>query len=243
LEALFAAQEAKSNLKQKKFTKAVFLRQLPIHLEHEALQVSRKHWERILTPPSDDSAGEWDPIQEVITLFRKGFEVASADKVRELHRLRKRDDETCRMLKGRLERLANETGLLNEREKALAFVRALPGELQKQVTPVLYAKSKGGQHTLKEAFEIAEKIDLATAYAEGLQGWQQGGTSAADEKRGVGETRGFVRARMAAAAADMGGGPCYQCGVADHMAKECQLSSRVTCGVCHKAGHVREACW
>jgi hypothetical protein len=27
------------------------------------------------------------------------------------------------------------------------------------------------------------------------------------------------------------------------MTKECQLSSRVTCGVCHKAGHVKEAYW
>jgi hypothetical protein len=122
-------------------------------------------------------------------------------------------------------------------------VRALPRELQKQVTPVLYANSKGGQYTLEEAFECAEKIDLATAYAEGLQGWQQGGTSAIDERRGVGEPRGVVRPPMAAAAANMGGGPCYQCGAVDHMAKECQLSSRVTCGVCHKAGHVREACW
>jgi hypothetical protein len=43
LEALFAAQEAKSSSKQEKFTKAVFRRQLPIHLEHEALQVCRKH--------------------------------------------------------------------------------------------------------------------------------------------------------------------------------------------------------
>jgi hypothetical protein len=40
---------------------------------------------------------------------------------------------------------------------------------------------------------------------------------------------------MAAAAADMGGGPFYRCGAADHMTKECQLSSKVTCGVCHKA--------
>jgi hypothetical protein len=181
LEALFAAQEAKSNSKQKNFTKAVFMRQLPIHLEHEALQVWRKHRERILTPPSDESADAWDPIEEVIKLFRKEFGVASADKVRELHRMRKRDDETCRMLKGRLERLADETGLINKREKALAFVRALPGELQRQVTPVLYASSKGGQYTLEEAFEIAEKIDLATAYIEGLQRWQQGGQYTLEE--------------------------------------------------------------
>jgi hypothetical protein len=159
----------------------------------------------------------------VIKLFRKKFGVASADKVQKLHRLRKRDDETCRMLKGRLERLADETCLLNEREKVLAFVRALPRELQKQVMPVLYASSKGGQYTLEEAFEISEKIDLATTYAEGLQGWQQGGTSAADERRGVEESRGLVRTRMAVAAADMGGGPCYRCGAADHMAKECHL--------------------
>jgi hypothetical protein len=166
LEAMFAAQEAKSNSKQKKFTKAVFLRELPIHLEHEALQVWRKHRERILTPPSNESTDAWDPIEEVIKLFRKTFGVASADKVRELHRMRKRDDETCKILKGRLERSADETGLLNEREKALAFVRALQGELQKHVTPVLYANSKGGQYTLEEAFEIAEKIDLATAYMQ-----------------------------------------------------------------------------
>jgi hypothetical protein len=108
---------------------------------------------------------------------------------------------------------------------------------------VLYANSKKGQYTLEEAFEIAEKIDLATAYAEGLQGWQQGGTSAVGERRGGGEPRGFARARVAAAAADMRGGPCYRCGAADHMAKECHLGSKVTCGVCHKAGHMREACW
>jgi hypothetical protein len=41
----------------------------------------------------------------------------------------------------------------------------------------------------------------------------------------------------------MGGSPCYRCGAADHMAKECHLGSKMTCGVCHKAGHVREACW
>jgi hypothetical protein len=46
-----------------------------------------------------------------------------------------------------------------------------------------------------------------------------------------------------AAAADMGSGPCHRCGAADHMAMECYLSSKVTCGVCDKAGHVREACW
>jgi hypothetical protein len=102
LEALFAAQEAKSNSKQKKFTKAVFLRKLPIHLEHEALQVWRKHRERILTPPSDESADAWDLIEEVIKLFRKEFGVASADKVRELHRLRQRDDETLQDVEGQV---------------------------------------------------------------------------------------------------------------------------------------------
>jgi hypothetical protein len=194
LDALFAAQEAKSSSKQK-FTKAVFLRQLPIHLEHEALQVWRKHWKRILAPPSNDSAGALDPIEEVIRLFRKEFGVASANKVRELHRLRRRDDKTCRMLKGRLEQLADETGLLSKREKALAFVRAQPREFQKQVMSVLCANSKGGQNTLEEAFEIAKKIiDLATLYAEGLQGWRQGGTSAFDEKRGRdGRTTGLCQ--------------------------------------------------
>jgi hypothetical protein len=56
--------------------------------------------------------------------------------------------------------------------------------------------ARGCKKTLEEAFEIAEKIDLATAYAEGLKGWQQGATSEADKRRGAGEPRGFVRTRM-----------------------------------------------
>jgi hypothetical protein len=66
--------------------------------------------------------------------------------------------------------LADETCLVNKREKALAFVRALPGELEKQVTPMLYAGKQGpGQYTLAEAFEIAEKVDLATPSPYGMQ--------------------------------------------------------------------------
>jgi hypothetical protein len=39
-------------------------------------------------------------------------------------------------------------------------------ELREQVKSVLYAKSDAGQYTLEQTFEVAEKIDLATAYAE-----------------------------------------------------------------------------
>jgi hypothetical protein len=105
------------------------------------------------------------------TTVQKGVWVGSANKVRELHRLRKRDDKTCRMLKSRLEQLSDETSLLSKRKKALAFVRAQPKEFRKQEMSELCANSKGGQYPLEEAFQIAEKIiDLATAYAEGLQG-------------------------------------------------------------------------
>jgi hypothetical protein len=77
-----------------------------------------------LKKPED--ASDWNPIADVIALFKEHFGVASAAKVRELQTLKKREDETCRMLRSRIERLAEETGLLNAREQALTFVNALP---------------------------------------------------------------------------------------------------------------------
>jgi hypothetical protein len=58
--------------------------------------------------------------------------------------LRKQENETCWMLKSRVERLAAETGLLNGREQAMAFVKALPTELRQRVEPVLWANSPSG---------------------------------------------------------------------------------------------------
>jgi hypothetical protein len=105
-------------------------------LEHEALQLWRKKRNEILAEPEDgEERRAWDPIAAVIKLFKEHFGVPSADKVRELQTLRKQ--ETCRMLKSRVERFAAETGLLNGREQAMAFVKALPTELRQRVEPVL----------------------------------------------------------------------------------------------------------
>jgi hypothetical protein len=57
-----------------------------------------------------------NPNADLIAIFKEHFEVASAAKVRKLQTLQKHDDETCRMLRSRLEHLAEETGLLNARE-------------------------------------------------------------------------------------------------------------------------------
>jgi hypothetical protein len=65
------------------------------------------------------------------------FGVASAAKVRELQTLKKRKDKTCRMLRSCLERLAEETCLLNAREQALTFVNALPAAVQERIEPIL----------------------------------------------------------------------------------------------------------
>jgi hypothetical protein len=73
------------------------------------------------------------------------------------------------MLRSRLERLCEETGLLTEQEKAVKFVKALEPELRAQVQPVLYASSQGEHYSLEQTFSIAEKIDLASAYADGFE--------------------------------------------------------------------------
>lgn len=172
------AAYAKAKLKEKRLSKAEFLLQLPAYLEHEALQLWRKHREEILKEPGDGGKLKtWDPLAAVIKLFKEHFGVASAAKVLELQTLRKRADETCRMLKSRVERLAEDTALLNGREQAMAFVKALPVELRQQVEPILWANSPAGVYTL------AERIELAQAYATGMQGWaDQGGSST---QRGV----------------------------------------------------------
>jgi hypothetical protein len=53
------------------------------------------------------------------------------------------------MLKSRAERLAEETGLVNGQEQAMAFVKALPAELRQWVEPVLWAQSPSGVYSLR----------------------------------------------------------------------------------------------
>jgi hypothetical protein len=136
--------------------------------------VWRKHKDRILTPPPEEGKlSGWDPLKKVVKLFKKEFRAASAEQVRELDNLKKGPHETIRMLKSRLERLSEETGLLNLQEQALKFLKALPQQLRSQVEPALFSESPGGVFSLDRAFEIAERIDLARAFSEGPEGVQE----------------------------------------------------------------------
>ena len=110
MEAAFA----KAKSKDKKLEAHELLQQLgPAYLENEALQVWRKKkWEILEAPEVEEGATKegkakvlaaWDPIEDLVTLFRKEFGAASAAHVRELQNLTMRKDETCRMLLSRLE--------------------------------------------------------------------------------------------------------------------------------------------
>jgi hypothetical protein len=85
-------------------------------------------------------------------MFKKEFGAASFEQVQELQNLTRRERETCRMLKARLEQLLKETGLLNEQERAVAFVGALPAALRLQVELLVWSQSKGGVYSLEKAF-------------------------------------------------------------------------------------------
>ncbi|GAQ88022.1 hypothetical protein KFL_003940130 [Klebsormidium nitens] len=227
------AEYARACMKEKKLSRADFLKQLPAFLEDEALQVWRGKRKDILTPPKE-GVSEWDPLEEVVALFREEFGAASADKVRELKTLQKRPDETCRMLKARLQRLARETGSLNEQDQALAFLKALPRWLREKVEVMLWGGNRGGV-SLNQAFELAENIDLGQAFSEELE----------PEPERVVEfpTGPFSEEPVRAAVAVAGKGPCYRCGAADHIAGDCRVSSKVQCRVCRKTGHAEAACW
>jgi hypothetical protein len=223
------AAYTKARSKDKKLTEADFLLQLPAYLEHEALQLWRKRRKDILTKPEGASDRDWDPIADVIALFKEHFGVASAAKVHELQTLKKREDETCRMLRSRLERLAEKTGLLNAREQALTFVNALPAAVRERIEPILWAKSANGIYSLDDAFQAAERVELAQAYASGMRGWAK--TSAPGTKQS---------SAHAASAADSSS--CYRCGQAGHQASNCPgTDSR--CNSCHKRGHSEAVCW
>jgi hypothetical protein len=84
----------------------------------------------------------------VVKLFKKEFGAASTEQVQELQNLTRREGETCRMLKARLEQLSEETGLLNKQERAVAFVGALPDALRLQVEPLVWSQSEGGVYSL-----------------------------------------------------------------------------------------------
>jgi hypothetical protein len=159
------AAYAKGRSNDKKLTRAEFLHQLAGYLEYEALRVWRKHRSNILETRGVAEGVVWDPIEEVVKLFMKEFGAASAEQVQELQNLTRHEGETCRMLKARLEQLSEETGLLNEQERVIAFVGALPDALRLQVKHLVWSQSEGRMYSLKKAFQVAERIDLAKAFA------------------------------------------------------------------------------
>jgi hypothetical protein len=73
------AAYAKARLKDKKLSKAEFLLQLPGVLEHEVLQLWHKKRVEILTEPEDGEQRKvWNPLANVIKLFKEHFGVPSA---------------------------------------------------------------------------------------------------------------------------------------------------------------------
>ena len=76
------AAYAKAKLKNKKVEAHEFLQQLPAYLENEALQVWRKKkWEILEAPEAEGTTKAekakvlvaWDPIEDLVALFRKEF--------------------------------------------------------------------------------------------------------------------------------------------------------------------------
>jgi hypothetical protein len=161
--------------------------QLAGYLECEALRVWRKHQGNILEPRGAAEGVVWDPIEEVVQLFKKKFGAASAEQIQELQNLTRREGESCRMLKARLEQLSEKTGLLNEQERAVAFVGALPDALRLQIEPLVWLQSEGGVYSLKKAFQVAKRMDLAKAFAVGRRrgGEEQVGVVAAATGAGI----------------------------------------------------------
>jgi hypothetical protein len=113
-----------------------------------------------------------------------------------------------------------------------AKLSALEAPLRTQVEPVLWEQSPRGIHTLDQAFEVAERIDLARALSEGVL---------AEGRRQTGGTSKEVTAMAVT------GGPaatvgCYRCGAHAHRAQECPISRDVVCIGCGKTEHMEAVC-
>ncbi|GAQ84806.1 hypothetical protein KFL_002070020 [Klebsormidium nitens] len=101
-------------------------------------------------------------------------------------------------------------------------------------------KKEFGAASAAHAFETAERIDLAQAYAEGHRGWQ------ASELVGAPvlvHAAASIRGTVAGVARGSDGAGCFRCGEPDHVAARCTLSRTTTCGKCGKQGHAEGACW
>jgi hypothetical protein len=74
------AAYVKARSKDKKLTRAAFLHQLAGYLECKALRVWRKHRSDILKPRDAAAGVEWDPIAEVVKLFKMEFGATSVER-------------------------------------------------------------------------------------------------------------------------------------------------------------------
>jgi hypothetical protein len=111
----------------------------------------------------------------------------------------------------------------------MAFVKALPTKLRQRVERVLWAQSSSGVYSLDAAFQVAERIELAQAYAAGMQGWTELGGSSG-------------RRVLAMQAVDEAEGPCYKCRKPGHKAASCRQDVG-RCTACNKKGHKEAVCW
>jgi hypothetical protein len=118
------------------------------------------------------------------------------------------------MLKARLEQLSEETGLLNGQERAVAFVGALPDASRLQVEPLVWSESEGGVYTLEQAFQVAERMDLARAFGVGRR-------SGGEQQLEV--VAAAIGAGIITYAADRALPACYRCGQHGHKADACAL--------------------
>lgn len=134
------------------------------------------------------------------------------------------------MIRNRMGRLAEETGLLNGREQAHGLCEGLASRVAPaRVEPILWANSPSGIYTLESALQVAERIELAQAYAAEMQGW-------ADSRGGSSKQRGSAHA------ASVHEGEYYRCGGSGHRANAC-ISSQARCIACYKRGHTEAMCW
>jgi hypothetical protein len=131
-----------------------------------------------------------------------------------------------------MEQLSEETGLLNEQECAVAFVEALLDALRLQVEPLVWSQSEGGMYSLEKAFQVAERMDLAKAFAMG-------------RRRGGEQQLEVVAAATGAGiityATDRPPSACYRCGQHKHKADACALPQTVVYETCSKERHAATA--
>jgi hypothetical protein len=110
----------------------------------------------------------------------------------------------------------------------VAFAGALLDALRLQVEPLVWSQSKGGVYRLEKAFQVAERMDLAKAFAMGRCKGNEQHLEVVAATTGAGiTTYGSDRTPPA----------CYRYGQHGHKADGCALPRTVVCRTCSKEGH------